>query len=232
MTPEEIAEMSTPPWEAVRAALRAGDLVAAERAVNDAEERTQSLQEYSVNWITSLLSFIGVTYGEDQVEAALRRTGDEFIRPRRGDAARWDDLPAEVRARAITRAMVANGATVEVSDDDEKVTLEFRCGSGGRLIDEGRYGPNGYFELTDAGPRTFGRDRLGVYCAHCSINNEIQPIEWGNAPTTVEIPPTGPGETCTHHIYRTPNELPAEVYVRLGRRPVSGLPTGSSGSNE
>jgi len=216
MTPEQIAEMSAPLWESLRQAIRSGDVVTAVAALDDAAERVASLQEYSVNWITSLLSYIGQTFGEDHVEAALRRTGDEFIRPRRGDGARWDALPADVRARAITRAMIANGATVEVSEDQEKIVLEFRCGSGGRLIDEERYGPNGYFELTEPGPRTFGREQLGVYCAHCSINNEIQPVEWGHAPTTVENPPMAPGDTCTHHIFRDPSNLPTEVHLRLG----------------
>ena len=51
----------------------------------------------------------------------------------------WDALSAETRARAIGRAMVANGGTCDVAEDDEKITLSFRSATGGRLIDEGRY---------------------------------------------------------------------------------------------
>ena len=43
------------------------------------------------------------------------------------------------RAKVIARAMVANGGECAVEEDDEKITLSFRCGSGGKLIDDGRY---------------------------------------------------------------------------------------------
>ena len=37
------------------------------------------------------------------------------------------------------------------------------------------------------------RDELWVYCAHCSVNNEIQPVEWGATPTSIEFPPERAG---------------------------------------
>jgi hypothetical protein len=211
------APWTDPPWERAIAAIDDGDPAAAREAIDDAVRRWRSLQDYSVNWITSMLSFIGREIGEEAVERALRASGDDFVRERRGDADRWHGLPAEQRAEAIARQMVANFGSVDVSEDEEKITLEFRCGTGGRMIDEGRYGDDGYLTLAEAGPATFGRDELPVYCAHCSINNELQPIEWDGRPTTVEHPPTAPGEPCVHHIYRDPDAIPDEVYLRLGR---------------
>lgn len=96
-------------------------------------DQWRSLQDYSINWITSLLSFAARQQGEEAVERALREFGDEFLPGRTNPE--WDTLPAETRARAITQAMLANFGTVEVAEDDEKITLEFRCGTGGRLID-------------------------------------------------------------------------------------------------
>ncbi len=63
------------------------------------------------------------------------------------------------------------------------------------------------------------RDELPVYCAHCSINNEIQPVEWGVPPTSIEHPPRVAGEPCIHHVYKNPAAMPDEVYVRLGKSP-------------
>jgi hypothetical protein len=50
---------------------------------------------------------------------------------------------------------------VEVDEDDEKIVLSFRCGSGGKLIDDGRYeGEHPYRLLHEPAGRTFMRDEL------------------------------------------------------------------------
>ncbi|MDQ1373217.1 MAG: hypothetical protein QOJ09_555, partial [Actinomycetota bacterium] len=149
--------MTVPAWEQAKAALEAGDPDGAAALIDVAVRRWRSLQDYSVSWITSLLSFIGREMGEDAVERALRDFGEEFVRTRRGEG--WDDLPAEARAKAIARAMVANFGACDVEEDDEKITLSFRCGTGGRLIDEGRYdGEHGFLTLRERAGRTFMRD--------------------------------------------------------------------------
>jgi hypothetical protein len=218
--PDDIERLTTPLWERAKAAIDAGEPEEAKRLVDASVARWRSLQDYSINWVTSLLSYIGDELGEAAVEDALRRSGEQFVRARREGDVAWDDLSAEQRAKAIAGAMVANFGTCEVVEDDDKIVLSFRCGSGGRLIDEGRYeGDDGYLVLHEAGPRTFGRASLPVYCAHCSVNNEIQPVEWGSAPVTVEHPPERPGEPCVHHLYRDLDALPDEVFVRIGKVP-------------
>jgi hypothetical protein len=223
LSDDEIDRMVTPAWEQAKRAIDAGDDDRAKELIDVAVDRWRSLQDYSINWITSLLSFIGRELGDDAVEQALRRTGEEFVRPRRAVGVAWEELPAETRAKVIARAMVANFGECEVEEDDEKITLSFRCGSGGRLIDDGRYdGDEGYLRLAGPVGRTFMRDQLPVYCAHCSINNEIQPLESGGVPTSIEHPPTQPGEPCVHHVYRDTAAMPAEVYVRVGMAPPDG----------
>jgi hypothetical protein len=218
---DDVVEMTIPTWEQAKSAIRAGDTEAAIALVDKAVGQWRSLQDYSINWITSTLSFIADELGEEAVERALRRTGEEFVRPRRDTGVEWADLPARVRAKVIARAMVANFGECEVDEDAEKITLSFRCGTGGRLIDEGRYDEQGgpYRTLREQSPRTFSRDALPVYCAHCSVNNELQPLEWGGAPTSVEHPPTQPGERCVHHVYKDARDLPDEAWTRLGLEP-------------
>ena len=80
----EIAKMQTPLWEQAKAAIDAGDTEAAQGADRPRGRRSgRGLKDYSINWITSLLTFVADELGEEAVERALRKTGDEFVRPRR-----------------------------------------------------------------------------------------------------------------------------------------------------
>jgi hypothetical protein len=215
---DDVESMTVPTWERAKAAMRAGDLDGAEVLIDRAVGQWRSLQDYSINWVASLLSFVGRELGEEAVERALRTTGEEFVRPRRDTGVDWASLPASARAKVIARAMVANFGTCAVEEDDEKITLSFRCGTGGRLIDEGRYdGDDGYVVLRERAPRTFMRDELAVYCAHCSLNNEIQPLEWGSTPTSIEHPAAGKGDVCVHHVYKDVDAIPASAYERIGK---------------
>jgi hypothetical protein len=210
--------MRTPLWEQAKIALGRGRPEEAAALIDRAVEQWRSLQDYSINWVTSLLTFVGEELGDEGVERALRKTGEEYLRPRRVTS-EWGDLPAALRAKVIARAMVSNFSEVEVDEDDEKIVLSFRCGSGGALIDHGKYeGENAYLVLHGPEPRTFQRDELPVYCAHCSINNEIQSIEWGGTPTSIEYPPERPGDRCVHHVYKDVTAMPDEVFVRIGKR--------------
>ena len=218
----DIARMQTPLWEQAKAAIDAGDGDGAKALIDRAVTQWSGLKDYSINWITSLLTFITDELGEDAVERGLRKTGAEFVRPRRDTGTSWGDLPASARAKVIARSMLGNMGAVAVTEDDEKITLSFRCGSGGKLIDDGRYeGEHPYAVLRERGGRTFSRDELWVYCAHCSVNNEIQPVEWGEAPTSVEFPPTRAGEPCVHHVYKDGAAVPTEAYERIGEDPPS-----------
>jgi hypothetical protein len=214
----DIDRMRTPLWEQARAAYEEGRTEDGSALLDKAVEQWGSLKDYSINWVTSLLTFIGDELGEDAVERALRKTGDEFVRPRRDTGVVWDSLPASARAKVIARAMLSNLGTVDVDEDDEKIVLSFRCGSGGKLIDDGCYeGERAYLTLRGKGGRTFMRDELPVYCAHCSVNNEIQPVEWGGTPNSIEHPPQRPGEPCVHHIYKDVDAVPDDAYRRIGK---------------
>ncbi|HEX6311458.1 MAG TPA: hypothetical protein VF152_07495 [Acidimicrobiia bacterium] len=217
---DEIARMRAPLWDQARAAYHDRRAADGDRLLDAAVQQWSSLKDYSINWITSLLTFVGEELGEAAVERALRKTGDEFVRPRRDTGTDWGSLPASARAKVIARAMVANMGQVDVSEDDEKIVLSFRCGTGGKLIDDGRYeGEHAYLTLRERAGRTFMREELPVYCAHCSVNNEIQPVEWGGAPTSIEHPPERPGEACVHHVYKDVRRIPPEAYERIGVSP-------------
>jgi len=210
-------EIETPTATQIEEAIDRGDAAEAKRLLRRATGDWERNKDYSINWIASLLSFIGRRMGEDAVEEALRDFGDRFLRDRRGAQA---GVEPRKRMEGLVRAMKANGADVSYGEDDEKFVVSFRCGSGGMLIDGGAYAaPRDYLTLRDAGPRTFGRAELPVYCAHCSVNNEIEGIEQTGVPVTIEFPPERPGERCVHHVYKDPARIPDEIYRRVGKEP-------------
>jgi len=207
-------EIETPTAELIERAMDNGDAAEAKRLLRLMTGDWHRNKDYSINWITSLLSFIGRRLGEDAVEEALRDFGERYLQERRSGTL---GVGARKRMEGVVRGMKANGAEVSFAEDDEKYVLSFRCGSGGALIDGGAYGPpREYLTLRQVGPRTFGRAELPVYCAHCSVNNEIVPIEESGAPATVEFPPERPGERCVHHVYKDPALIPDEIYRRVG----------------
>ncbi|MGH2728714.1 MAG: hypothetical protein ACRDKS_17220 [Actinomycetota bacterium] len=210
-------EIETPTQTLIEEAIDAGDAAAAKKLLRSMVGDWQRNKDYSINWITSLLSFIGRRLGEDAVEEALRDFGKRYLRERR---AGYAAVTSGKRLEGLVRAMKANGADVELNEDEDKYIASFRCGSGGKLIDEGAYGaPRDYLTLNGPSPVTFGRETLPVYCAHCSINNEIEPIEQTGVPVTIEFPPKRPGEPCVHHVYKDPSLIPAEIYRRVGKEP-------------
>ena len=218
LTDRDRDRITTATWTRARRALEEGRIDEGIELLDESVERWHDVQWFLVNRITSLLSFVADELGEEAVERALRRTGEEFIRGRRDTGVDWATLPANVRAKVMARAFLTNFGEVAVDEDDEKVTLSIACGTGGRLVEEGRYeGDDSYVTLREKAPRTFMMDALPVYCAHCSVNNEMQPIEWGGTPLSVEHPTTERGERCVHHIYKDLGDVPEEEYARVGK---------------
>lgn len=210
-------EIETPTQQLVEEAIDAGDAAEAKRRLGLMVTDWTRNKDYSINWITSLLSFIGRRLGEGAVEEALRDFGERYLKP--GRDATLHRISAQKRMEATVRGMKANQGEVEYSEDEEKYVMAFRCGSGGMLIDEGAYDnpPKNYLMLREKGPMTFGRDKLPVYCAHCSVNNEIQAIEWEGRLPIVQFTPTKPGERCVHWVFKDGVDAPAEYYRRVGK---------------
>lgn len=209
-------ELETPTKQLIEEAIDRGDADDAKRLVALAFGDWGRNKDYSINWIASLLSYIGRNMGEAAVEDSLRDFSGRYLANRRAGIG---ELDSRKLMESIVRAMKANEGEVEVSEDDEKFVLSFRCGSGGRLIEDGAYGPpRDYLTLREKGPMTFGRDELAVYCAHCSINNEIEAIERNGRPHMIEFPSTAPGERCVHWVWKEGADVPEEFYSRIGKQ--------------
>src|SRR5262249_61430191 len=108
LSESDIARMQTPLWAQARQAFEAGRADDGSALLDKAVDQWRSLKDYSINWITALLTFIGEELGEDAVERALRKAGDEVVRPRRDTGTDLGALAAAGRAKVIARGVVSN----------------------------------------------------------------------------------------------------------------------------
>ena len=219
----EVEKMETPVWDAGEGRDRRGRPRRRRRRSSTARStQWAGLKDYSINWITSLLTFVADELGEEAVERALRKTGDEFVRPRRDHRHRLGRrCPAAQRAKVIARAMLANMGEVEVSEDDEKIVLAFRCGTGGKLIDDGRYeGEHPYRTLREPAGRTFSRDELpGLLRALLGQQRDPAGGVGRRRRRASSTRPSGRGSGASTTSTRTCDAIPDEAYVRIGKPP-------------
>ena len=63
------------------------------------------------------------------------------------------------------------------------------CGSGQRLVRNGRYGEDGWGVTDEAHDWSYGRKGFPLYCTHCAFMNELGPINWIGYPVYPSHPP-------------------------------------------
>ena len=93
------------------------------------------------------------------------------------------------------------------------------CGSGQRLVRNGRYeGLDAFGTTNEAHDWSYGREGFPLYCTHCSFMNESLPIEWIGRPLYPSHPPGDfHSDPCVWHWYKDPADIPAEYAQRYSR---------------
>lgn len=105
-----------------------------------------------------------------------------------------------------------------VSEDHEKVTfMPNPCPSGARLIRDGHYeNPRNNAIVNDAGPLTYGRKHLPIYCCH-EPSMELSSTLRTGVPLFIVDPPEDVGiSPCKIYVYKEAAQIPQEFYKRLG----------------
>ena len=103
----------------------------------------------------------------------------------------------------------------EITEDDEKFTIKFKCPSGGTVRTMEQYG-----KTKEAHPWSYGQKGLCYYCTHCPVTVDIMPIEELGYPAWVCIPQ--PEGRCIQYLYKNPENVPEEYYKRVGMEKKTG----------
>jgi len=220
-TEEELRELGTPSVELIRAAIDAGDKEKAKELASQLHTEAWNLRDAYLNWITSLLTFIGRNYGDKALEKALRESSTVVMKPQ---AEMYEQFNKEGnlrgKAELFCRGLRCHHVPMTIEEDEEKIVLQMHpCGSGGRQVLNGCYDPPmNFLKVAKAQPMTYGRKDYPVYCAHEPIFTMLG-IEWTGAPLFCIEPSDKLGEKpCKFYFYKNPQATPAKFYSNVGKK--------------
>lgn len=170
------------------------------------------------DFVSALLSYTYKNHGDEILQDSLKYCADIIIKPLHEKLLNMGCREMVEAFAALFRSHTGRGLKIE--EDDEKVTLILNpCGSGGRMVKEGYFGPpKNLLKVEKAQPITFGRKNFPSYCTHCAVLHHIMPIEWSGVPFPPIEVGNGPGDPCKWHIYKDPTAIPDCYYEQVGKQ--------------
>lgn len=214
---EELREMERRTVDRLTDAIDAGDAEKAKKIAKRMYNEFLAMHDLYRNWITGTLSEIGRRYGDEALDDIMVEGVRAWWKPIVESLPEGPDaLPAKVKMFAA--GLHGHLQPLEITEDDEKIEIKLcPCGSGGRLIQEGKYeGPEAFMKIGKPQPLTYGRPDYPVYCAHEYAMEKVD-IEQNGTPFCVVEPAERLGEDyCRMVVYKDPKNIPAKYYERIG----------------
>lgn len=206
-------------------AMDRGDLTEAKRITEYARLEWQVVHDMYVNWSWSFFTYIAETYGEKELEKAMRSVLGSYYK------ARYDNvMAADVKTQLQLTVEGLRGhlmgkdrqGEIYITEEEDRFVLKLDpCGSGGvarQRVESGKEPRPDLFGFSKKpGPLTWGKENVCYYCAHCAMVNEILAIENYGHPMRITEYPEHAEDACTWYIYKDPANIPAEYYERVGK---------------
>ena len=209
-TDAELEEMGRLTVDELQEAIEQGDKERAKKLARRMYREFQAMHDLYVDWISGTLSWVGRRFGDEVLDEALTQGMESWLRAL-GSVYPKNDLRRSVEL--LARGLKGHLQPLKIEEDSEKITVtQIPCGSGGRLISRGTYGPPQNFLLVQKPqPMTWDRKDFPVYCAHCWFANFL-PICWGETPPFFTLPSEKLGEEpCRYVFYKDPKFIPEEI---------------------
>lgn len=213
----EISEMEKKTVDRIIEAIDSGDYDKAKKLTRRMYNEFLSMHDLYRNWVTSLLSEIGKRYGDQDLEVIMNESCKSWWRPIRQKIKQSsNDLKAQIKM--FISGLHGHLQTLEISEDSEKVTIKMKpCGSGGRLVQEGKYkGENAFLMLKKPQKITYGRKDFPVYCAHEAAMENVDFEDEGKPFVVVEPAKKIGKDYCSFICYKKDSLVPEKFYTRLG----------------
>jgi hypothetical protein len=116
--------------------------------------------------------------------------------------------------------------TITVTEEPDRYVLSFdACGTGGRmrrgdpLVGSGSRleAPYHFLNVRGAYDWTWNRSGVCAYCAHCSVVNQILPIEGLGRPMRMTEYPENADDPCRWIIYKDRDSFPDQAFISVGK---------------
>jgi hypothetical protein len=213
-------------------AMDRGDMAEAKKIIEYARLEWQVVHDMYVNWSWSFFTYIAATYGEAELEKAMRSVLGSYYRARYDKVMASDvETQLQLTVEGLRGHLMGPGrqGEIQITEESDRFKLTLNpCGSGGvarQRVEGGREPRPELFGYSKSPQNwTWGKDRVCYYCAHCSMVNEIMAIENYGHPMRVTEYPQNPDDPCVWYIYKNPANIPAEYYRRVGKQPPPGAP--------
>ena len=226
-TLEELEQLGKNYNQLALEALEKGDIEKAKFWIQTNETTKYIIHDGYMHWVADLMGHIYDRLGLQDYLEIMRSTVRRWIEPAyQRTHARKKEVGLKVWIERILVGWKQHCGEFTVEEDDEKIIIKHQpCGSGGRLINQGAYdGENGYRRIKEAGPHTWGKENMPIYCTHCPQAHMILGIEilgkghqlWVH---DYDKPfPQKPGDPCIHYIYKDPDKIPEKYYEYIGMK--------------
>lgn len=210
-----------------------GDVEGARAAAQSMFNEFEAMHRLYRRWVTATLTVVQRRWGRDALADVLEAGVRAWWMPNLVKLMEGTDDLAQ-RVRWFASGLRGHLVGLTVREDDEKVVIEMApCGSGGRLVSEGVYGPPDDFASLSSDPElTYGLPDCPIYCAHQPMMEKLSVERYGHpfvviepaAYCTTARPPGTPSpeeasEHCAFIVYKDPAAIPARYYERIGLTP-------------
>ncbi len=213
----ELREMEKRSLDRLTEAIDAGDTQKAKQIAQRMYNEFTSMHDLYRDWTTATLSAVGRRFGDAALEEVMTEGVKAWWTPNLEKMAQGSPT-LQQRIKMFVAGLRGHLQPMHIEEDDEKVVIQMRpCGSGGRLVLEGKYeGPNAFLTIEKPQRMTYNRANFPVYCAH-EPPMEMVDIEKNGAPFVVVEPAAVLGkEHCSFIIYKDKSKVPEKYYERLG----------------
>lgn len=215
MKKEELKELSMSNIDKVKRALHQGDIEEAEKCVEVMENESRRALEKILDMAYTFLTYIGRTYGEEEVLKALRFRHETLEVDQR---TMWGmtNLEDAVRHKALIHRGVHSKMTFTEEKDRFVLKLD-PCNSGGRMLRKGLHRPPtnlGTFQK--AYPETWNKTGISYYCAHCAQNSVISVEKGCSYPYWICERSLNPEDPCYQILYKRTEDAPKKYFEELG----------------